>query len=212
MMSRKSRSRARGITLVELLVVLLTLSLLVALAVPATTRALQSAHRTRLAGIGQALFHAVQRYVVDHGHPPPPGSSQVDGLNLRTLAPLAPAGYLPHPGALLDALRDRRVTAYDTPGPPGKEGFWMLLIDGERAEIQVLVASTDQFPLSPGVWIEGIYQLRGNRLERLADARPTERAGQAFPMGHPEPAKLVFLNLSPTRAVLDSVKRENRHG
>lgn len=157
-------------SLVQAALGLAVASLLVALAIPTVSRALQASRQERLAGTAQELFSAIRRYEEDHGFPPPPGSKQPEGLNLRTLAPLSQAGYLVNSEEILSLLRDGRVTAYDRPGLTGEAGFWLLLVDRSRPEIQLLAAATDSFPLAPGQWLEGIYQIRGDRLVKLRDA------------------------------------------
>jgi len=167
----------RGVSLVQAALGLAVASLFVALAIPTVSRALQASHQERLAGTAQVLFAAIRHYEEDHGSPPPPGSKQPDGLNLRTLAPLSQAGYLVDTDEILSLLRDGRVTAYDCPESAGEAGFWILLVDRSRPEIQLLAAATDAFPLAPGQWLEGIYQIRGDRLVKLRDASlaPTHR-------------------------------------
>ncbi len=175
-----SRDRQpRGVTLVELLVVLGVLAVLVSISIPFGTRALQEARQQRLVAVGRSLFVAVERYVADHGHPPWPGASIPGGLNLRTLEPLHGGGYLNHSAGLVEPLRDGRVTAYDTPGLPGSEGFWLLLVDKNRPEVQVLAASTDEFPLAPGTHLEGIYLVRGHRLLHVDSPSAPTRSARA---------------------------------
>ena len=163
---------SRGLTLLETLIALVLVGLLASLAVPTLGRALLVARQQRLASAAGQIFTAVRRYQADHGRPPAPGSLQPDGFNLRTLAPLADRGYLAGTDGILAQLKDGRVTAYDTSGPEGTGGFWLLLIDADSPELQILAASTDNFPLSPGHWLEGIYLLRGDRLEKLRGAPP----------------------------------------
>ncbi|MDQ7086654.1 MAG: hypothetical protein Q9Q13_01815 [Acidobacteriota bacterium] len=175
-------------TLLETLLALALVAILTSLAVPTFGRALVAARQQRLAAAAGQIFTAVRRYQADHGHPPAPGSLRPDGFNLRTLTPLADRGYLAGPEAILTQLKDRRVTAYDTSGPDGSSGFWLLLIDADSPELQILAASTDDFPLAPGRWLEGIYLLRGEQLEKLRGApslAPTRRTRAAGGPGEP---------------------------
>lgn len=167
---RSPNTPVRGLTLIESLVLVAIVAVALVLAMPIASRSLQRAAINRLADDGKSLFESIVRFQSDHGHPPYPGSADDDGLNLRTLAPLTTAGYFRNADALLSRLSDHRLLAYDTPGLPGREGFWMILVDGQRPGIQVLVASTDQFPLTPDTFIEGIYLIRGTSLEKLDDA------------------------------------------
>ncbi len=168
--TRPHQARSKGITLIELLVAVAIMAILTVESFPAISRSRQASAIERLATDGEQIFQSLARYQSDHGRLPYPGVGDGEGLNLRTLAPLTTAGYLVSPDAILARLSDHRVLAYDTPGLPGREGFWLILVDAKRPELQVLVASTDQFPLAPDTFIEGIYLIRGTTLEKLRDA------------------------------------------
>ncbi len=161
--------RERGISLPELLVSVAIVAVLATMAVPASRRVVDRAHLARLATDGRVLASALLRWQADHGTPPPAGATRPDGFNTRTLDPLVSRGYLLAPAPILGHLAGNRVTVYDAPGaePGAGRGFWLVLTDGAIPGLQVVVASTDAFPLAPGTWVEGIYLLRGDRLERI---------------------------------------------
>ncbi|RMG44970.1 MAG: hypothetical protein D6718_08840 [Acidobacteria bacterium] len=152
-----------GVTLAELVIVGSVVAAVVLLALPVAKQAAQWRSQRRLSRAAAVLFEALEAYHSDRGSFPPPGANQPDGFNLRTLEPLSTHGYLRRPQELLSLLRGRRVSAYDS----DEDGFWLLLVDAHRPEIQIVVASTDRFPLQPESWIEGIYRLEGSRLVRL---------------------------------------------
>lgn len=159
--------RARGLSLAELVATLGLLTLIGVMAVPLVNRAMQAAAVRRLQEGGRTLYASLQRYQEDNGHPPRPAGGGDDGFNLRTLAPLTTGGYLTDPGSLLARFRDARVLAYDTPGLPGREGFWLIVGERTRPEIQLLIASTDQFPLTPDTFLEGLFLIEDATVRRL---------------------------------------------
>ncbi len=171
--------RERGISLLELVLSVAIVATLATLSVPASRRVVDRAHVARLAADGRVLAAALLRWEADHGAPPPAGASRPGGFNTRTLDPLVARGYLLSPAPILGHLAKGRVTVYDAPGaePGAGRGFWLVLTDAGRPGLQVLVASTDAFPLAPGDWIEGIYLLRGDRLERI-DRAPLPGNGE----------------------------------
>ena len=161
--------RQQGMSLVELLACLAIVAVLATLAVPAARRVHDRSRLALLAADGRVLAGALLRWEADHGTPPPAGASSPDGFNTRTLDPLVSGGYLLAPAPILSHLADGRVAVYDAPGaqPGAGRGFWLVLVDRDVPGLAVVVASTDAFPLTPGTWIEGIYLLRGDRLERI---------------------------------------------
>jgi len=164
--------RQSGISAVELLLGFAVVAVIAALAVPAISRVSRRSRLETLTEGAESFYRAVRRFEADHGRPPRPGAAQLAGLNLRTLDPLADTGYLADPQQLLAGLDHHRLTAYDTPGEGAHPGFWAILTAEEQPGLQVIAASTDDFPLAPGQWIEGVYLLRGEQLELLREGGP----------------------------------------
>ena len=156
---------------------LVAFALVVAAALPLWSAYSQKSRADALADEGLRLLEALLDFEQESGIPPRPGAGERDGFNLRTLEPLAGAGFIGNPDEVLARLEGRRISAYDAPGLEGGEGFWAILQDLENPGIQVVVASTDSFPLAPDTWIEGVYLLRGDELERVrvASAPRTKR-------------------------------------
>ncbi|UCF69157.1 MAG: hypothetical protein JSV80_07705 [Acidobacteriota bacterium] len=163
------RGSQGGITATELLIVVAVLALIVVVTLPVAARWASRDNERRLVEVGNALFEALEQYRADHGQVPPPGAGAPGGFNLRTLAPLSTDGYVTDSEPRLAALRRRRVSAYDSIA--GSEAYWALLVDRDDPDVQVIVASTDAFPLLPDTWLDGVYVLRGERLEKQRRAR-----------------------------------------
>jgi hypothetical protein len=172
----------RGVSLTALGLAAAALVALVSTAIPLAQRWQQTAAIDRLCDDGAKLFDAIVRYNAHHGFPPPDGTRSPEGMNVRTFAPLSTQGYLDDAETILASLEGERVMAYDTPGLPGREGFWLILADRQHPEIQLLVASTDAFPMAPETWLEGIYLIRGSSLEKLR-ALPLNDTSRAIPEG-----------------------------
>lgn len=164
---REARPRERRTPLWVRLAPLLALALVVAAALPLWTALNEKSRAEALADDGLRLLEALLAFEQENGIPPRPGAGQQEGFNLRTLEPLTSAGFVGKPDELLAGLRGRRISAYDAPGLAGGEGFWAILQDLENPGIQVVAASTDSFPLTPDTWIEGVYLLRGDELQRV---------------------------------------------
>ncbi len=174
---RETRPGRAAIPLWLRLAPLVALLLVVAAALPLWQGYTNKQRADALADEGLRRLEALLAFEEQHGAPPRAGAGERDGFNLRTLEPLAGTGFLGNPDDLLAGLAGRRVSAYDAPDLAGGEGFWALLQDAANPGIQVVAASTDSFPRAPDTWIEGVYLLRGDELERVrvASAPRTKR-------------------------------------
>ncbi|GEM_PF-3405366 len=171
--------RQGGLTLLEVLLVIAMLGILSVAAIPTMQRAHHAARFGKIVADGTAISRAILHFAADHGAPPPAGTRNGSGLNLHTLAPLSDTGYLRDSHAILSHLDGRQITAYDTPGPPERGGFWLIMTDARYRGLQILVASTDMFPLAPDTWLEGIYRIEGgevHKIEGLPPAPPRDSA------------------------------------
>ena len=69
---------------------------------------------------------------------------------------------------LVDRAFHKAVTAYAAPGGGGVNAqFWAVLTLGFDPDVQVLVASTNQYPGHSGDWYEGLYYIQGSEIVRV---------------------------------------------
>jgi hypothetical protein len=112
----------------------------------------------------RALYGAFTRYRERNGmypdeHANPP-------FNLATFEPLRRRGY--YHGAIGTYLLDGHIDAYDAPDDQGpNREFWMEMTLASDPSVRILIARSDDAPLSRGRWIDGVFVVRDGKLERL---------------------------------------------
>ena len=85
---------------------------------------------------------------------------------LETLDPLARRGY--YRGVMLAKLTNNRADAYDSPDDKGRNReFWLEMTLAMDPSVRILVAKSDDAPLSGGRWVEGVFIYRNGELEPL---------------------------------------------
>jgi prepilin-type N-terminal cleavage/methylation domain-containing protein len=155
--------REKGFSLLELLVTVAIIGVISMIAIPIYINALRSSHRAALVGEANGVFKAFMRYNVDNSAFPTTAS-----FDLLTLEPLVSEGYLSDGMPVVQKLHNQTVTAYAAPTAGGANAqFWAVLTLGYDPDVQVLVASTDQFPGHSGDWYEGLYYIQGSELVRV---------------------------------------------
>jgi len=111
-----------------------------------------------------ALYAAFQQYHERNGEFP-----DIDGtppFNPDTLEPLRRRGY--YDGKLDDFLVAGRIDAYDAPDDRGRNReFWVELTLASDPDVRVLIAASDDAPLSRGIWTDGVFIVRAGRTEPL---------------------------------------------
>lgn len=140
-------------------VVIYMIVLIVSAAVDAANRREQLRMLTKEA---EALRLAFERYNErNHGYPATYSGGRFD---VATLDPLRKRGY--YDGPLLVHLWNHRADAYDSPddGGPNRE-YWLELTSQADPGVRVLVARSDDAPLSGGAWREGVFVYRDGVLE-----------------------------------------------
>lgn len=82
----------------------------------------------------------------------------------ETLEPLRRKGY--YDGGILTVLQAGRVDAYDSPDDEGlNREFWIEMTLAGDPSVRILVASSDDAPLSDGTWSDGVFVYRDGVLE-----------------------------------------------
>jgi hypothetical protein len=83
-----------------------------------------------------------------------------------TLEPLRRRGY--YRGELATYLVEGRIDAYDSPDDRGAgREFWAEMTLASDPNVRILVARSDDAPLSRGKWMDGVFVLRGGKVEPL---------------------------------------------
>jgi len=164
-----SRSREKGFTLIEVLIVAAIIGVLAAIAVPLFARSLFMTQRLALAADAKGLYSAFIKYNVDNDVFPSTSTPVNRAFNLTTLAPLSNNGYYSSPDSLTRKLTNSRVTAYDSPNLGGSDTqFWAVLTHVQNSGIVILVASTNDYPGHVGTWYDGVYFIQGSSILPVA--------------------------------------------
>jgi general secretion pathway protein G len=132
-MMRGRGNRARGFTLLELLVVVVIIGMLVAYVAPRYFQQVGKSERTAAAAQMDALRKAIDAYWLDTGHFPaqdrglaalttrPDGEEKWHGPYLQRTAPPDPWGH-PYVYRVPGASGDYDLVSYGKDGKPGGEG------------------------------------------------------------------------------------------
>ena len=151
----------RGFTLIELMIVTVIIGLLAGIA-GLVTRDLQGkAHLTSVVADGRILFHGLEEFYVNNYMYP--NATSDPAFDLVTFEPLrSMVGYQ---GSINSRLLNGQADAYDSPNDRGPNQEWWLqmtlLID---PSFQVVMAVSDDVPLLPGVWMQGVYTFENGAL------------------------------------------------
>lgn len=108
------------------------------------------------------LHQAFQAYHERHGSYP--NSHAPVRIVEGTLDPLRRRGY--YTGHINGVLLNGRIDAYQSPDDQGlNQEFWVEMTLERDPSIRLLVARSDDAPLSGGVWLDGVFVYRNGRLE-----------------------------------------------
>lgn len=163
------RDAERGVTLIELLLVVLIIGLLSALAVPLYSDALRSASVSAVVADARDLHAGFLRYHLDAGTFPSTWSPPERALDRQTLEPIAPA-YYSHAAAFARQLFENEIALYDSPNIGGPDTqFWAVVVPAVDPDVRLLVAHTDQFPGFTGTWFDGVYRIEGGAIVPVDD-------------------------------------------
>ena len=93
-----------------------------------------------------------------------PNAYAAPRFDLETLDPLRRKGY--YDGGILSVLQSGRVDAYESPDDSGlNQEFWVEMTFAGDPSIRILVARSDDAPLSGGDWVEGVFVYRDGTQE-----------------------------------------------
>jgi prepilin-type N-terminal cleavage/methylation domain-containing protein len=160
----KRRVSEQGVTLIELLLVVLIVGLLSALAIPVYSNAIQSAFVGAVIADARDLHGAFMRYHLDAGMFPSTSSPVERALNRQTLEPIAPT-YFTQASLFAQKLFENEITLYDSPNVEGPDTqFWAVLVPLADPDMRLLVAHTDRYPGFEGTWFDGVYRIEGGAI------------------------------------------------
>ncbi len=150
----------RGITLLEVMIVMAILFLLTAIAIPLYANALRQVREKALVSDCRLLLDALTRYYVDNGAYP----SESD-LDTRTLSPLSTEEYLSVATPFTHKLEGNRLNFYLAPDVDGADQQFIVVTRHiDDPTIIVAVVSTDIID-EDGDWIEGVFVITEEDLE-----------------------------------------------
>jgi prepilin-type N-terminal cleavage/methylation domain-containing protein len=159
------RQRASGFTIVEVLIVLAIVAVLAAIAIPELHKARVRAEVGALAGDARTLYMGFKQFYVDYGMYP--NASDPPAFDLDTFAPLTTGKYY-YRGNISRMLMSGRPDAYDSPDDLGaNQEFWLEMTLSLDPAVRMVVANSNDAPLSGGEWLDGIYLYRDGVLSRL---------------------------------------------
>jgi prepilin-type N-terminal cleavage/methylation domain-containing protein len=161
-----TRSREKGFTLLELMIVVAIMGLLAATALPVYRNALIKANKTALVADMNSLYKAFLSYRFDHDRFP--SDSGAGALNTRTLEPLASGGYFTSATSLNRKLLNGRIQVYWAPDWDGHDADFVVVAQSAIDRNMVIYAMSYDF----GGWIgyDGVYVLEDGTFVRADQA------------------------------------------
>lgn len=164
----QKRSAQPGFTLIELLVVVAIIGIISAIAVPLLQRAILRAEVGAAAAEARSVYTAFKRHHVDLDAYPNASSSPT--FKVDTFEPLTTLGY--YDGAIIDRLLGDKADAYDSPDDMGQNReFWLEMTLAYDPTIRLLVADSDNAPLTGGVYADGVYVYQNGVLREAHEVR-----------------------------------------
>ena len=168
----ESRARSAGYTLVEMLMVLAIISLVVAIAVPLYTGAIDKSHRTTLIHDTGELYRSFMRYYVDEGVFPSTSTPVERKFDATNLAPLSTDGYFRNVDTFLHKLANNQVQNYDSPNVGSDDTqFWATVNSKRQPGFILLVAHTNDLPFDRGTWYDGVYYITADGISAVKETK-----------------------------------------
>lgn len=138
--------RSAGYSMTELLVVMATVAVLVAIVLPLFQDALVRANSSSLSTDARAIYIAIKQYYVDHNSYPATAS-----FDLANFDPLATQGYY-------DGRVSSRLASDQADGYLGtSDEFWLEMTLKTDTRVRFLVADSSNAPIAGGAYHDGVF-------------------------------------------------------
>ena len=153
-------------SLFELLLILAIIGILAAIMIPLAHRAIVKSSIDVVATEAETVYTAFkQHYANESEYPFAVGKPEFE---LDTFEPLRSAGF--YVGDITTELVEGKADAYDSPDDRGQNHeFWLEMTLKADPSIRILVADSDDAPLSGGDYLDGIYLYRNGELKPIHD-------------------------------------------
>lgn len=138
--------REQGFSLLELLIVVATVLVLMAIAIPLFQDALLRANTSSLSTDAKAIYVAIKQYYVDNNTYPTTADFETD-----TLDPLVSLGY--YTGRVTTRLEDNEADGY----LGTQDEFWLEMTLANDPRVRFLVADSPNAPIAGGAYQDGVF-------------------------------------------------------
>jgi prepilin-type N-terminal cleavage/methylation domain-containing protein len=144
----------RGFTLIELMIVTVIVAILAGIASFATRGVQVKAHVASVVADARILFHSLEEYhAINYQYP---NATSSPAFNLTTFEPLRSVAG--HQGSVNNRLLNGQADAFDSPNDQGSnQEWWLQMTVRIDPSYQVVIAASDNVPLFPGTWLQGVF-------------------------------------------------------
>ena len=152
----------KGFSILEVLVVLTIIGILTSIAIPELFNAKIRAQISAVSVESKSLLTGFKQYYLDWGAYP--NSVSDPAFDLATFDPVRSAGF--YHGTMTRLLRNERADSYDSPDDTGEnQEFWLEMTLKSDPSVRIVVADSNDAPLSGGAILDGVYVYRYGTLD-----------------------------------------------
>lgn len=151
----------KGFSILEVLVVMTIIGILTSIAIPELVHAKIRAQVSAVSTESKSLLTGFKQYYLDWGAYP--NSVSDPAFDLATFDPVRSAGF--YRGTMTNLLRNERADGYDSPDDTGEnQEFWLEMTLESDPSVRIVVADSNDAPLSGGAILDGVYVYRNGTL------------------------------------------------
>jgi prepilin-type N-terminal cleavage/methylation domain-containing protein len=150
----------RGFSLIELLVVMATVAVLMAIAIPLFQDALLRANTSSLSTDAKALYVAIKQYYVDNNTYPTTAA-----FDTATFEPLVGMGY--YSGRVMSRLLNEEADGY----LGSQDEFWLEMTLKVDPSVRFLISDSQNSPLGGGAFLDGVYLYVDGELREIGQLK-----------------------------------------